>query len=77
MASASSNRYDDQDQAEAWVARLHAPDSDTQDREAFERWLTAAPANTPATRIAEGASSTLSSNRTETQPSEAPKRSAP
>lgn len=44
-ASANSNRYDDQDQAESWVARLHAPDSDAQDREAFERWLAHSPAN--------------------------------
>ncbi|UHQ22001.1 FecR domain-containing protein [Lysobacter sp. 5GHs7-4] len=50
-ASANSNRYDETDldetgPAEAWVARLNAPDSDGQDREAFERWLSASPANT-------------------------------
>lgn len=45
-ASANSNRYDEPDQAEAWVARLNAPDSDARDREAFERWLERSPAHT-------------------------------
>ncbi|WP_158549216.1 FecR family protein [Lysobacter silvisoli] len=35
----------DDGEAEAWVARLHAPDSDAADRAAFERWRGQSPAN--------------------------------
>lgn len=52
------------DSAEAWVARLHAPDTELEEFEAFEQWLRSDPANreayTEVRRLHEAAASLAS-----------------